>query len=488
MFVRKINIKNFKCFDDNFEGLEFNTPNGSLGSGLNIFVGENNCGKSTIFEAISFLRDGTKKSLNDIKNKKSLCKDFISVELMFSGDNIEGVIDDFSQENKKDIFKKYVYKNEANEKCLKLFRSSEKIKEIKLWDNSKSEFKNEAGIDAPVKKLFEINIVSLDLDPSDEASYGSSTTCGNLLKEIVKNFEGTDSYKNFSEIFNKTFNKKDSEFKNKLKEVEDSAEKIFIEQFGEAKLSFHFDELKIDSLLKNTKIKVDDGVLTNMEEKGDGMQRSITLALLQVYANQLIRHPEKDISKPFFLFIDEPELCLHPQAQIKLSRAISELSKNRQVFVATHSPYFFKNIAGDTKFFLFKKEVDNGVKILDVKNENWGNFPWSPSWGEINFYAYNLPTIEFHDELYGRLQEKTQNYKENDIENYFVANRITLCKKWTPEKDGKILQEKNVTLQTFIRNKIHHPENVTMQSSDYTLDDLKQSSEEMIVLLQALGV
>lgn len=314
MFIKKINIKNFKCFDDNFNELEFNIPDGNLGTGLNIFVGENNCGKSTIFEAISFLRDGTKKSLDDIKNKKSAVDDNMSVELMFSGDNIENIIDDFSQENKKDTFKKYIYKNENSESCLKLFRSSEKIKEIKLWDNNKLEFKNEAGIDAPIKKLFEINIVSLDLDPSDEASYGSTTTCGNLLKEIVKSFETTDSYKIFSKVFNETFNKNDSEFKNKLKDVEDSAEKIFTEQFGEAKLNFYFNELKIDALLKNTKIRVDDGVLTNMEEKGDGMQRSIALALLQVYADQLIKHPEKNTSKPFFLFIDEPELCLHPQA------------------------------------------------------------------------------------------------------------------------------------------------------------------------------
>lgn len=70
MFIEKINIKNFKCFDNNFDELNFSIPNGSLGSGLNIFVGENNCGKSIIFEAISFLRDGTKKSLDDLKIKK----------------------------------------------------------------------------------------------------------------------------------------------------------------------------------------------------------------------------------------------------------------------------------------------------------------------------------------------------------------------------------------------------------------------------------
>ncbi len=62
-----------------------------------------------------------------------------------------------------------------------------------------------------------------------------------------------------------------------------------------------------------------------MEEKGSGMQRSIALALLQVYAEELVKHPRvSTITKPFFLFIDEPEICLHPQAQAKLLNAILE--------------------------------------------------------------------------------------------------------------------------------------------------------------------
>jgi hypothetical protein len=38
-----------------------------------------------------------------------------------------------------------------------------------------------------------------------------------------------------------------------------------------------------------------------MEEKGSGMQRSVALALLQVYADELTKHPEEGgLKKPFF--------------------------------------------------------------------------------------------------------------------------------------------------------------------------------------------
>ena len=71
MFIKEIKIKNFKCFGDKETSLEFNTPNGKAGSGLNILIGENNSGKSAVFESIEFLRDGlSKKDTISITNKK----------------------------------------------------------------------------------------------------------------------------------------------------------------------------------------------------------------------------------------------------------------------------------------------------------------------------------------------------------------------------------------------------------------------------------
>ena len=65
MFIKSLKVENFKGFSNENNYLEFNIPNGNdVGSGLNIFIGENNCGKSTIFEAIDFLRNKSKKSEN----------------------------------------------------------------------------------------------------------------------------------------------------------------------------------------------------------------------------------------------------------------------------------------------------------------------------------------------------------------------------------------------------------------------------------------
>lgn len=70
------------------------------------------------------------------------------------------------------------------------------------------------------------------------------------------------------------------------------------------------------------------GVRHKTELLGDGVITVIRI-LLQLYVNRI--NP---------LIIDEPELSLHPAAQKKLLKIISEYAQKRQIIISTHSPYF----------------------------------------------------------------------------------------------------------------------------------------------------
>lgn len=61
------------------------------------------------------------------------------------------------------------------------------------------------------------------------------------------------------------------------------------------------------------------------------------------------------------IVIDEPELSLHPFLQKKLTNLFAEYSKDRQIILATHSPYFI-----DWEWIL------NGAKIIRVIKESKG--------------------------------------------------------------------------------------------------------------------
>lgn len=481
MFIKNLCLSNFKGFIGDNHQINFKIPDGeTAGSGLNIFVGENNSGKSSIFEAIDFLRNGIKEdSIHLFKSKQSdgSQPNDACVELTFCG-NIQNAITCFGQPNKQAAFTNAI--NDDQE--LKAKRNTASCKKLDLWDQNLQDYSNPSGIDAPFKALFETNFIWADTSPNDEAGFGTTTLCGMLLKEIAKAHIETNEYKGFQESFNQVFNSPDSELRQQIGKIEQKVQRIFTKQFAQASIRFQFEELKIESFFKNSSIFIDDGVNIPMSEKGNGMQRSVALALLQVYAEEIAYDVQQNQTKPFYLFIDEPEICLHPKGQTKLLEALLEISKTKQVFLTTHSPYFLatpnlRNVG----LFIFKKEGISNV-VEDASLEPM--FPWSPTWGEINFKAYKLPTVELHNELYGALQYKSGKFYEKEFENWMKDKGVTDSKQWTREKNGSPQSPQTVTLQTFIRNHIHHPENRTMQSNLYTEDELKQSIEEMINLLK----
>lgn len=57
-------------------------------------------------------------------------------------------------------------------------------------------------------------------------------------------------------------------------------------------------------------------------------------------------------------------------------------------------------------------------------------------------------------------------------------------RKWNMERDGIPCGEKDVPLQVFIRNKVHHPENKAMQSASYSTEELRKSTESMIAIIR----
>lgn len=486
MFIKSIVIENFKGFHGT-QNLDFSIPDGvTEGSGLNIFVGENNSGKSTVFECLDFIKDGSKKNPESIVNKSdpTITLDNFSIEMTFTGD-ITAAINAHVQANKVTSFNNSVYLDAGSE-TFKVRRAWDRaypddVKKINFWNNTNQNYSNPNGIDAPFKKFYDNNFIWADTNPHDESKFGASTICGALLKEIALGHTGTAEYQSFQQSYHNLFNNNASELRTKISQIETMVQNTFSSQFGTANISFSFEELQIENFFKTASIIIDDGVSVPMNEKGHGMQRAVALSLLQVYADLTSNVANAPVSKPFYLLIDEPEICLHPTGQKKLLDALMVISKNKQVFLTTHSPFMLSSSSlKNTGLFIFKKENHNNT-ISTATTEPM--FPWSPSWGEISYRAYNLPTVDLHNELYGYIQEQNNLNNIQNVDHWLHGQGIAYSKQWTQERNGVPGATRPTTLQSFIRNHIHHPENLTMQANRYTEVELKQSIDEMVNLI-----
>lgn len=473
MFITELTVKNFKLFQGE-HSFKFK-------GGLVFLVGENNTGKTSILEALDFLKSGLdKRSLEVIKNKGST--DEVLVKAKLQG-QINQIISDFGEAR----LSPYVFTEDGKETIL-LQRSSEvkeitqnsktvklDIKKITLWNPSVGQFENPTGIDTVIGSLLETQFIWSDTHPDEVTDFGTTKICGKLLNSIMGDFQTSQVWTDFITAHKNTFHGTDS-LSTRAKLIEDEIQNVFKSQYGDVNIKFDFTLPEAKTFFTSTSIKVDDGVETDLKEKGSGMQRSMALAILQVYAKMLTRH-ESDSSKfkPLFFFIDEPEISLHPKAQKTLLESLIKISATQQIFLTTHSPYLLKQFdSTQHDLIVFRKEAGN---LEIIPDREFKLFKWSPSWGEINYLAYDLCTEDFHNELYGALQEQEAAYKEADIENFFTTKTIPLNKSWVRVKAGTPQPAYNTTLMTFIRNTIHHPEN--RQNLNYSEQELKTSIDTM---------
>lgn len=480
-----INLHNFKGFKGIHE-IKFD-------SGVNFFVGDNNCGKSSIFEAIDFIR--TKKTREDVITKNASDNDFVSVEIEFKGDDIESLVEIDALKK----YKSYLIIDADDQKSMRIMRSSEETKiiqsgkekvlsiaNVRVFNSTTNQFENPTGIDSTITALFDAQFVWADTNSGDISDFSKTKISGKIINAITKNFVNSPTWGNFKKSHKETFGEGENSLAKTLEPIEQKLRSILSEQYGETEVRFSFSLPEIDSFFKTGNISLsEDGIETKSSEKGTGMQRALALALIQVYAD-ISSTDENGVSKPILFFIDEPETFLHPQAQNKLLDALEKLSSNSQIFIITHSPYLLKKYKKETHSMnVYTK--DKGLNKVELGKEFDLFGASSPTWGEINYYAFGVLSVEFHNELYGFIQAKAiledeKNYYEDEFEKYLGNKGINQDQPYVRlKKDGSI-ENQTRTLPTKIRNIIHHPENT--YNTKYSDQELKFSIESLIPLLK----
>jgi hypothetical protein len=186
-----------------------------------------------------------------------------------------------------------------------------------------------------------------------------------VLSTILQN---NQQYQDFQTKFSELFESDSSEIKTQFETIGNQVKIHLEKQFPDtAKVKFEVSAPAFDDLLKNFSTAIDDGVETSAEEKGDGMQRALMLAIIQAYSD--FRKQNEDVGKSFLFFIDEAELHLHPTAQRNLKNVLYSLSQDTdQVFINTHSSVFVADNYPNQS--ILKVEKNDGKTEIELVSEN----------------------------------------------------------------------------------------------------------------------
>lgn len=214
------------------------------------------------------------------------------------------------------------------------------------------------------------------------------------------------------------------------------------------KVKFQINNNKLTFLIEDINVKYK---VKTTNQRSDGFRQFISF-LLTLSAENL-----RDELQNSILLLDEPETHLHPSAQINLKNELIKISQNENnniVFFATHSNYMIDKENIDRCYKVFKKK-NSKTELAKIEKVN-------SSYSEVNYDVFEIITNDYHNELYGYLE---------DIEPAKLDS-LEKIKKWINEKSKKT---EVISLSKYIRNSIHHPENTS--NKKFTEIELKKSIE-----------
>lgn len=355
MKIAKIEIENYKSI----KKLEF-TSN----PGLNAFIGANSTGKSNIMDAINWLLGPVYPSFNSTRREDHFLGDEsnkIRIKLEFDDGNYlelaESWVDGY-----------------GHEKCGLNY--------------------NGGYANGEVREKYCCAYLGVEREISDYLPSNRWSLMGRILQEVNKKF-ATESIPYNGEVKNKKdllkdwlttirekllFSVKDSQGEYIMKKFVGILREETAKQLNRPLTDFTVDLTLYDpwNFYKTLQLIVkepDMGMEFPASSLGMGVQASISVAILKAYS-------ELNLANSSPIFIDEPELYLHPQAQNNFYKVLRELARDKcdsegrlikegtQVFYTTHSPNFLS--AGNfNEIFIVRKSAESGTYIKQANTTDF---------------------------------------------------------------------------------------------------------------------
>jgi putative ATP-dependent endonuclease of OLD family len=365
--LTKLIVKNFRCIGTTPVSIDLND--------IVVLVGANNVGKSSILKAYELaMSQGSNKGklkIEDFPNNKIDPENLPEIELHT-----------------------IVYDNSPGEKWITVLPNDERlVKERWIWANE-GDPKRE-GWDAEADAWSEQvpwgapNVANsrrpephkVDaFDPPEEQATAIKDLLMKAVNDRVKNLKtaNQEEENEYHQLLGKV-----KELQKKI--VADSQEQIdavnieLSQQFKRVfpNYKIDFDAKPEDNLDKTINLfKADpqllmgpvDGYLSTVERQGSGARRTLLWTALKFISENNQKGKDEATVRPHLLLIDEPEICLHPNAIRDACSVLYDLpnSGNWQVMVTTHSPIFIDFSRDNTTIVKVEKNAAGTIQGTTV--------------------------------------------------------------------------------------------------------------------------
>lgn len=370
MYITNLKIKNFRAI----ENLELN-----LNKGLNVLIGENNSGKTSVIDLLRLVFDKGNYP-NEIYWQESDFRVFNSNEEF---NPIEFDIK-FKPTNENESFcfsELHVVEFDENENKIDFLEIHGKISLIKRKGETKIKKEFWGGKDKEKRIPWEIwnELNYTYLSPLRDVNRDLKPNNNNLLSKLFLNIselkEDDDYKEKMSNLIKKNFD--DKEWEDLLEEGKDKItthlnEMNFIDDYQDIDIafsSFEFEDI-IKKLILQLPLDLDiekekKKIFFNLYQNGLGYNNLIYASTI---FGDIIQRKEVFEDNYNLLLIEEPEAHLHPQLENIFFRYLQKLEENNdfQIIVSSHSP----TITAKTKLdnVIVMNNINNNIYVTPIKN------------------------------------------------------------------------------------------------------------------------
>lgn len=508
MKIRSLSITNFRAYKNTTQ-IFFDD--------LTVFVGKNDVGKSTILEALDiFFHDGKdlikydKADLNIQESRVGNENTIISVvfddlpeqvvidatsnttlkdEYLFNADGLLEVVKKFHSGSSTKIFIRALHPTNPQCSDLLLKKNSELKSILKnndiFCENQSSNVSIRRAIWEHYSDDLGLQLIDIDVSKEDVKKIWGNISAYlpvySLFQSDRKNSDGDSEVQDpLQEAVKQIIN--DSALKNslaeianivmsKLNEVSDRTLSKLREMNPDIASSLtpvipSVESLKWSDVFKKVSISGDDGIPIN--KRGSGVKRLVLLNFFRAEAERRVEERSEELGNTGVIYaIEEPETSQHAENQRTLIQSLKRLSNlpHTQVILTTHSGFIVKELSFESLRLI--DDIDGEKKVLNVDSK----VLTYPSLNEVNFLAFDEVTEEYHNELYGFIDERGW------LNDYEKGKKLVTYNQIQSNNKGTGYKTLQITQSRYIRNQIHHPEN--KYNIRFTFQELRDSIEDM---------